>query len=217
MPKSRKVLAVIAAIIAVAILWSTQASAESRVRKTEAVQHQVTVLRKQQWKSQTTINFWKHKGHWALHMRHEKCWQVKDNKRRKVCRMARRSLAFHTVRLKRTDAKLKKLLTPRDAGYLPPKAATALGRQMAARKGWSGVQWNCLWQLWGPLESSWRVYADNPTSSAYGIPQALPGSKMGEGWQSSAFVQIKWGLGYIAGRYGSPCSALNYRLAHGYY
>lgn len=92
-----------------------------------------------------------------------------------------------------------------------------LGRQMASKYGWINEQWFCLEHLWGPLEGSWNVYADNPHSDAYGIPQALPGSKMGPGWQHSAYVQIKWGLGYIAGRYGNPCNARSFRLSNGWY
>jgi hypothetical protein len=64
------------------------------------------------------------------------------------------------------------------------------------------------------------VHADNPSSSAYGIPQALPGSKMaaaGADWQSNAATQIRWGLGYIKARYGSPCSAWGFKQSHGWY
>jgi hypothetical protein len=92
-----------------------------------------------------------------------------------------------------------------------------LGKHMAEKAGWTGSQWECLHDLWDELESRWYVYADNPSSSAYGIPQALPGSKMGAGWQHSARVQIRWGLGYVRGRYGTPCGALSFRLAHGWY
>ena len=58
--------------------------------------------------------------------------------------------------------------------------------------------------------SGWRWNADNPTSSAYGIPQALPGSKMqsaGADWQTNPLTQIAWGLDYINQVYGSPCTA----------
>ena len=60
-------------------------------------------------------------------------------------------------------------------------------------------------------ESGWRVNADNPSSSAYGIPQALPGSKMataGADWATNPVTQIRWGLGYIQDRYGSPVQRL---------
>lgn len=107
-------------------------------------------------------------------------------------------------------------------GYLPPFQARILGQRMAAQRGWTGQQWICLDQLWGrskygTLESGWFAKADNPHSSAHGIPQALPGSKMGKGWETSAFVQIKWGLGYIRGRYSSPCGALSFRLKNHWY
>ena len=68
-------------------------------------------------------------------------------------------------------------------------------------------------------ESGWRVNAANP-SGAYGIPQALPGSKMasaGPNWQTNAHTQIKWGLGYIASRYNSPCEAWAIWQSQGWY
>ena len=69
-------------------------------------------------------------------------------------------------------------------------------------------------------ESGWNVYASNPTSGAYGIPQALPGSKMasaGADWQTDAATQIRWGLGYIQSTYGSPCGAWAHEQADGWY
>jgi hypothetical protein len=64
-------------------------------------------------------------------------------------------------------------------------------------------------QLWDH-ESGWRWNADNPSSAAYGIPQALPGRKMasaGSDWATNPLTQIKWGLGYIEASYGNPCNA----------
>ena len=90
-----------------------------------------------------------------------------------------------------------------------------IAQTMAAARGWTGAQFTCLVELW-QRESGWRVTAENP-SGAYGIPQALPGSKMGPGWQSSATVQISWGLGYIASRYGTPCGAWSHELSAGWY
>jgi hypothetical protein len=95
----------------------------------------------------------------------------------------------------------------------------ALGKQMAAARGWTGEQWPCLRALWSK-ESGWRTTADNPSSSAYGIPQALPGSKMssaGADWRTNPATQIKWGLGYIAGRYGTPCGAWSAFQSKGWY
>lgn len=101
-----------------------------------------------------------------------------------------------------------------------PYFARKLGHRMARDHGWrSARQWHCLRHLWN-LESSWRVHADNPNNSAYGIPQALPGSKMssaGDHWRRNARTQIKWGIGYVHGRYQSPCGAMRHKDAHGWY
>jgi uncharacterized protein YabE (DUF348 family) len=96
-----------------------------------------------------------------------------------------------------------------------PSQAQAIARGMAADRGWTGAQFDCLVTMWNH-ESGWRVHASNP-SGAYGIPQALPGSKMGAGWQDDASVQIAWGLGYIASRYGTPCDAWSIWQSQGWY
>jgi hypothetical protein len=90
-----------------------------------------------------------------------------------------------------------------------------MARSMVAARGWGTDQFNCLVTMWNH-ESGWRVNAANP-SGAYGIPQALPGSKMGPGWQTDAKVQITWGLSYIASRYGTPCGAWAFWQAHDFY
>jgi hypothetical protein len=85
--------------------------------------------------------------------------------------------------------------------------------------GWGEGQFTCLEKLWNK-ESRWRVDADNPSSSAYGIPQALPGNRMasyGSDWRTNPVTQIKWGLDYIEDRYGSPCSAWAHSQAKGWY
>jgi resuscitation-promoting factor RpfB len=99
-----------------------------------------------------------------------------------------------------------------------PGSAQAIARQLAAERGWGDDQFSCLVQMWD-RESGWRVHAANP-SGAYGIPQALPGYKMssaGPDWQDNATTQITWGLGYIAGRYGTPCGAWSWWQAHDWY
>jgi hypothetical protein len=90
--------------------------------------------------------------------------------------------------------------------------------QLLGQYGWGG-QFSCLDALWGE-ESGWNVYAENPSSGAYGIPQALPASKMasaGPDWRSDAATQINWGLGYIRALYGSPCTAWDHEEAVGWY
>jgi len=102
------------------------------------------------------------------------------------------------------------------SGGNSPSAARAYARSiMASKYGWGSDQFSCLNSLWN-RESGWRVNAANP-SGAYGIPQALPGSKMGSGWQSSATVQVNWGLGYIKSRYGTPCGAWGHSQSTGWY
>jgi uncharacterized protein YabE (DUF348 family) len=96
-----------------------------------------------------------------------------------------------------------------------PGSAQAIARSMLAARGWSS-QMGCLIELWNH-ESSWRVNAYNP-SGAYGIPQALPGDKMasaGADWRTNPATQIRWGLDYIASRYGDPCGAWSTWQAHG--
>jgi hypothetical protein len=82
------------------------------------------------------------------------------------------------------------------------------------------AEFGCLDELW-EQESGWNAYADNPSSGAYGIPQALPGDKMasaGPDWQTDADTQIKWGvLDYIDPTYGSPCAAWQHEEADGWY
>ena len=84
-----------------------------------------------------------------------------------------------------------------------------VAQQLMPSYDFGADQWSCLDQLW-QKESNWRWWADNPYSHAYGIPQSLPGSKMataGADWLVNPATQIRWGLGYIKGRYGSPCAA----------
>ncbi|MDO4258258.1 MAG: ubiquitin-like domain-containing protein [Actinomycetaceae bacterium] len=94
-----------------------------------------------------------------------------------------------------------------------------IAQQMVAARGWSDSEFQCLVKLW-ERESNWNPYAENPSSGAYGIPQSLPGSKMasaGSDWQTNPATQITWGLGYIAGRYGTPCGALGHSDSVGWY
>ena len=69
-------------------------------------------------------------------------------------------------------------------------------------------------------ESGWNVSATNSSSGAYGLVQALPGSKMasaGSDWKTNAKTQIKWGLDYMNSRYGSPTAAWAFWQANGWY
>jgi Spy/CpxP family protein refolding chaperone len=101
-----------------------------------------------------------------------------------------------------------------------PAAAQATAKSMLASYGWNtSSQWSCLLSLWN-RESGWVYDAENTASGAYGIPQALPASKMasaGSDYLTNPATQIKWGFGYIQGRYGTPCGAWNFELGNGFY
>lgn len=100
----------------------------------------------------------------------------------------------------------------------PASTAQAYAAGIVAQHGWAAGEFGCLVNLWN-RESGWNAHAANP-SGAYGIPQALPGSKMGAAggdWQNDYRVQIRWGVGYIAARYGSPCGAWAHSEAVGSY
>lgn len=119
---------------------------------------------------------------------------------------ARRAAARRAARTSATSAQ-------------PSGSPQQIAASMLGSFGWSSSQFSCLDSLWGH-ESGWNPYAMNPTTGAYGIPQAVPGSKMsaaGADWQSNAATQIRWGLGYIQADYGSPCGAWSHEEATGWY
>lgn len=102
---------------------------------------------------------------------------------------------------------------------VPPGSAQQVAAKMLSTFGWGSDQMGCLSNLW-TKESGWNVSASNPSSGAYGIPQALPGSKMasaGADWATNPATQIKWGLGYIKDRYSSPCGAWGHSQSVGWY
>lgn len=103
-------------------------------------------------------------------------------------------------------------------------ANQAIARVLAAPYGWaSGQEWTDLVALWN-RESGWSNTAQNPSSGAYGIPQALPPTKMpqsaqppSDGGSSSASAQIAWGLSYIKATYGDPIGAWAHEESAGWY
>jgi hypothetical protein len=116
------------------------------------------------------------------------------------------------------QAAAQQAATETTVSQLPSGSPKRIAELMLVQYRWAG-QFSCLSALWGQ-ESSWDVYAENPSSGAYGIPQALPGSKMasaGADWQADAATQISWGLNYIRASYGSPCAAWDHEEAAGWY
>jgi hypothetical protein len=144
------------------------------------------------------------------------------------------AVASHTMRLVGTPKLASRASTTADstpaAGgnggggglfFPPPNAGSAqsIAYHMMASYGFDpATQYECLNLLWGH-ESGWNYQAEN-ASGAFGIPQALPGSKMasaGPDWQTNPATQIAWGLGYIKATYGTPCNAWSFWEANGWY
>ena len=99
-------------------------------------------------------------------------------------------------------------------------STVALGQQLASAYGWgSGPEWTCLDELW-TRESGWRMVWNYQGSGAYGIPQALPASKMataGADYMTDPATQIRWGLAYVQDTYGTPCGAWAHETSDGWY
>lgn len=133
-------------------------------------------------------------------------------------------LAAEKAEAERLAEEAKKAQAAKKAAATPKGGTRAqnkeLGRQLALQLyGWGGDQFKCYDNII-MRESLWDQYADNPNSSAYGIPQALPGKKMasaGADWRTNPATQIKWGLKYVKERYGTPCRAWSFKRANGWY
>jgi hypothetical protein len=100
-----------------------------------------------------------------------------------------------------------------------PGTAKAFAYSMLTGMKLGEDQYSCLVKLW-TRESNWNVNAANKSSGAYGIPQALPGSKMsteGADWLTNPETQIRWGVKYIQARFGAPCGALAHSDKFGWY
>ncbi|MCP9206129.1 transglycosylase SLT domain-containing protein [Streptomyces sp. HD1123-B1] len=108
----------------------------------------------------------------------------------------------------------------RDAGSIPKQASYTIAEtQSIARQMIPGDQFQCFSNI-VDHESGWNYKATNASSGAYGLVQALPGSKMasaGADWQTNPATQIKWGLNYMNDRYGSPCGAWSFWQANNWY
>ena len=108
-----------------------------------------------------------------------------------------------------------------ELGYEPAVTEPReIARQIMVNKySWGETQFTCYDNII-MRESKWSVSADNPHSTAYGIPQALPGKKMaayGSDWRTNPATQLAWGLNYVKTRYGTPCQAWSYKRSHGWY
>ena len=132
---------------------------------------------------------------------------------------ARRAAQARVAAAKAAAAKVAAAKKAAPAAVQPSGNPQQIASSMLSSFGWSSSQFSCLVSLWN-RESGWNIHASNPSSGAYGIPQALPGSKMasaGADWASNPATQIKWGLGYIQSVYGSPCAAWDHSESVGWY
>jgi hypothetical protein len=104
---------------------------------------------------------------------------------------------------------------PKSASSAAPKGSF---KDYAMAKVGGAEQFSCLEKLWGK-ESGWNPNAQNPTSTAYGIPQFLDSTwkSTGIAKTSDGYRQIDAGLIYIENRYGSPCGAWAHSQSTGWY
>lgn len=140
--------------------------------------------------------------------------QVKQRQRRQAARVA---AARKARELRQRRAAASRSASRRVSYDGDPRGIARA--MMAERYGWDAGEFSCLSSLW-ERESGWNVHASNSSSGAYGIPQALPGSKMGAyggDWASNPVTQIQWGLSYIRGTYGTPCGAWSAFRSKGWY
>lgn len=177
------------------------ASTTSNIKCLKAVRHV----------SQSKLTFYKH-HRWVLAPRYKKWWYVPSQARRDLARKGRAEVRLYTTVLSRVEARIDTLTGPSWCAHL--SGNRALGCRMAYKQWPSQSEWRALDTLWG-YESGWSTHADNPTSDACGIPQAMNNCAYGY----LAVVQIGWGINYILGRkdYGSPSRALAHWYSVGWY
>lgn len=132
---------------------------------------------------------------------------------------ARQEAAKHAHEMKR-EQQQRAREQREEASRSTPRPAVPSGSPKAiARSMVPAGQWACF-DFIISHESGWDVHATNPSSGAYGLGQALPGSKMssaGPDWRNNPRTQLRWVLGYMNGRYGSPCGAMSFWKAHHWY
>ncbi|MDJ1137726.1 transglycosylase SLT domain-containing protein [Streptomyces iconiensis] len=147
---------------------------------------------------------------------------AKEKRERAQAEEARRAKAAEAERAAKAAAKKRadhKEAASRSAERKPASAPSGSPQEIARQIVGDGAQFQCFSQI-VERESGWNVIAQNPSSGAYGLVQALPGSKMasaGSDWRSNPATQIKWGLSYMNETYGSPCGAWSFWQSHNAY
>jgi hypothetical protein len=131
--------------------------------------------------------------------------------------IAKKQAAEREAEQKKADRAARE--TADAASFAVQSSYTTAQIQAMARQMVAADQWQCFSNI-VDHESGWNYRAVNPSSGAYGLFQALPGSKMvsaGADWQTNPATQIKWGLNYMESRYGSPCGAWDFWQANHWY
>lgn len=139
-------------------------------------------------------------------------------------RLAAQAAAAAEAARKKAAEEAARKKRPPNFGPIPAscqvyKGNRAIGCTLMLQAGFGLDQMPCLDKLW-TKESGWNERSHNRSSGAYGIPQALPGSKMskfGGDWEYNPATQVKWGLSYIKSTYDTPCGAWQTFLNKGWY
>ena len=116
-------------------------------------------------------------------------------------------------------AELASRSASRDADFPTQSSYSVAEVKSMAQQIVGGDNFQCFSEI-VERESGWNYQASNPSSGAYGLVQALPGTKMasaGADWKTNPATQIKWGLNYMNDRYGSPCGAWEFWQANNWY
>ena len=132
-----------------------------------------------------------------------------------VARIASPKKALTAAALAAATTGLVLTSAPAQAATTSASSAQSIAHKMIQ----SAAQYNAFSKI-VEHESGWNVTATNSSSGAYGLVQALPGSKMssaGSDWKTNAATQIKWGLDYMNSRYGSPTAAWSFWQSNGWY
>ncbi|MFG2946374.1 aggregation-promoting factor C-terminal-like domain-containing protein [Streptomyces adustus] len=132
-----------------------------------------------------------------------------------IRRIASPKKALAVTAIAAAAAGLALTAAPAQAATTSASSAQAIAHRMIP----DTAQYNAFNQI-VTHESGWNHTATNSSSGAYGLVQALPGSKMasaGSDWKTNPATQIKWGLDYMNSRYGSPAQAWNFWQTHHWY
>ncbi|MFG3013820.1 transglycosylase SLT domain-containing protein [Streptomyces cinerochromogenes] len=132
-----------------------------------------------------------------------------------IRRIASPKKALTTAAVAAATAGMALTAAPAHAAPASASSAQAIAHKMIP----DAAQFNAFSKI-VEHESGWNPSATNSSSGAYGLVQALPGSKMaaaGSDWKTNPATQIKWGLDYMNSRYGSPVKAWSFWQANGWY